>query len=96
MAPSGVFSAAQLIVAVQVRLRPEFKEMWALIKGLTESGETLPLVSLLGWMNQKVVGLLVSPMNLLDCAISIIAIYEDVTDNVFASSMIGSYHPGAM
>ena len=26
-------------------LRPEFKEMWALMKGLTESGETL----LLGW-----------------------------------------------
>ena len=29
----------------KVRLRPEFKEMWALMKGLTESGETL----LLGW-----------------------------------------------
>jgi hypothetical protein len=24
-------------------LRPEFKEMWALMKGLTESGETLSL-----------------------------------------------------
>ena len=30
-------------LAKKVRLRPEFKEMWALMKGLTESGETLPL-----------------------------------------------------
>ena len=28
-------------LAKAVRLRPEFKEMWALMKGLTESGETL-------------------------------------------------------
>eukprot|EP00931_Biecheleriopsis_adriatica_P031288 TRINITY_DN18367_c0_g1_i1.p1 TRINITY_DN18367_c0_g1~~TRINITY_DN18367_c0_g1_i1.p1 ORF type:complete len:517 (+),score=79.09 TRINITY_DN18367_c0_g1_i1:69-1619(+) len=28
-------------LARSVRLRPEFKEMWALMKGLTESGETL-------------------------------------------------------
>ncbi|CAJ1362512.1 unnamed protein product [Effrenium voratum] len=28
-------------LARAVRLRPEFKEMWALMKGLTESGETL-------------------------------------------------------
>lgn len=59
MAPLGVFSAAQLIVAVQVRLRPEFKEMWALIKGLTESGETLHLGPL-AWDEQPtVVGWLV-------------------------------------
>lgn len=30
-------------LARAVRLRPEFKEMWALMKGLTESGETLLL-----------------------------------------------------
>ena len=30
-------------LARAVRLRPEFKEMWALMKGLTESGETLSL-----------------------------------------------------
>mmetsp|Transcript_51908 Transcript_51908/g.110919 ORF Transcript_51908/g.110919 Transcript_51908/m.110919 type:complete len:489 (+) Transcript_51908:135-1601(+) len=28
-------------LAHRVRMRPEFKEMWALLKGLTESGETL-------------------------------------------------------
>merc|ERR1711972_692360 len=28
-------------LAYKVRMRPEFKEMWALLKGLTESGETL-------------------------------------------------------
>lgn len=41
------FFAGFCIVTIvsKVRLRPEFKEMWALMKGLTESGETL----LLGW-----------------------------------------------
>ena len=47
--PLGVFFAGFLVAIVtivsKVRLRPEFKEMWALMKGLTESGETL----LLGW-----------------------------------------------
>ena len=39
----GVFFFAGFLVVSKVRLRPEFKEMWALMKGLTESGETLLL-----------------------------------------------------
>lgn len=46
--PLGCFFFAGFCIVTivsKVRLRPEFKEMWALMKGLTESGETL----LLGW-----------------------------------------------